>query len=211
MMRTEPCWAQRGRPSATPQHQAPAAPAAQQRRQDRPPQQRQQEKTPAPQERRQGGGAENPRRGNGNAPDSVQRPNFNPNRPPSTYTPPAPRRFSDLSPADRQKVLENNRKYQNLSATQKQEMQERIDTWNRLTPTQQNHIRNDVLPKWKEMPQDRRSAIRQKLRILQNMPESARNQRLNDPNFTKGMSEEDKATLRDLSHMHVGAPDPPGE
>jgi hypothetical protein len=62
------------------------------------------------------------------------------------------------------------------------------------------------------MPVERRQAIRQRLRVLQNMPESARNQRLNDPEFTRGMSDEDKATLRDLSHLHVGgAPDPPGE
>ena len=48
--------------------------------------------------------------------------------------------------------------------------------------------------------------------VLQNMPESARNQRLNDPKFTQGMNDEDRATLRDLSHLHVGgAPDPPGE
>src|SRR6266566_3565144 len=46
---------------------------------------------------------------------------------------------------------------------------------------------------------------------LQNMPESARNQHLSDANFTRGMSEEDKALLRDLSHMHVGAPDSAGE
>jgi hypothetical protein len=60
------------------------------------------------------------------------------------------------------------------------------------------------------MPQDRRNAIQQRLRVLQNMPESARNQRLNDPNFTQGMSEGDKNTLRDLSHLHVGgAPEPP--
>jgi hypothetical protein len=62
------------------------------------------------------------------------------------------------------------------------------------------------------MPAERRQAIRQRLRVLQNMPESARNQRLNDPKFTEGMSDEDRATLRDLSHLHVGgAPDSPGE
>jgi hypothetical protein len=44
------------------------------------------------------------------------------------------------------------------------------------------------------------------------MPESARNQHLNDPNFTRGMGEEDKSMLRDLSHTHVGGPpEPPGE
>src|SRR5256885_1237609 len=45
-----------------------------------------------------------------------------------------------------------------------------------------------------------------------NLPESARNQHLNDPNFTRGMSDEDKSMLRDLSHLHVGgAPEPPNE
>jgi len=43
------------------------------------------------------------------------------------------------------------------------------------------------------------------------MPESARNQRLNDPNFIRGLSDEERSTLRDLSHTHVGAPDPPNE
>lgn len=203
-MMAEPSVAQR-RANPPPPPRRP--PAAQQRRQDRPPQ-RQQEKR---QQNRGQSGAGNAQGNAGNHPGG--NPNSNPNRPPSAYTPPpAPqRKFNDLSPADQKKVFENNRKYQNLTPAQKQDMQERIGAWNRLTPGQQNHIKNDVLPKWKEMPQDRRQAIRQRLRVLQNMPESARNQRLNDPNFTKGMSEEDKATLRDLSHMHVGAPDPPGE
>jgi hypothetical protein len=195
-----PSFGQRPRPNAPPPRKPPAA---QRRRQDRPPQ-RQQQTQP---QTRQNGAPGNPQ-GNG-----ANRPNSNSNRPPSAYTPPpAPqKKFSELSPADQQKVLENNRRYQNLTPAQKQDMQERVGAWNRLTPAQQSHIKTDVLPKWREMPVDRRQAIRQRLRVLQNMPESARNQRLNDPKFTEGMSEEDKATLRDLSHMHVGAPDPPGE
>ena len=81
----------------------------------------------------------------------------------------------------------------------------------KLTPEQQNHIRADVLPKWRQLPPQRQKAISNRLAVLQNMPESARNQHLNDPNFTRGMSEQDKAMLRDLSHMHVGAPDPANE
>jgi hypothetical protein len=81
-----------------------------------------------------------------------------------------------------------------------------------MTPQQRDHVRNEVLPKWQQMAPDRRQAIQQRLHVLQNMPEYARNQRLNDPNFTRGMSEEDRATLRDLSHLHVGgAPDAPNE
>src|SRR5712692_1049255 len=57
----------------------------------------------------------------------------------------------------------------------------------RMTPQQRDHVRNEVLPKWQQMAPDRRQAIQQRLRVLQNMPESARNQRLNAPNFPRGM------------------------
>jgi hypothetical protein len=144
----------------------------------------------------------------GNRPQNVsggsnRQPNFNPNRP--------PKRFQDLSPADKQRVLQNREKFNQLPPQKQQEMRERAREWQKLTPEQQNHIKNDVLPVWKQLPPARQRAISNRLAVLQNMPESARNQHLNDPNFTRGMSEEDKAMLHDLSHMHVGAPDPPGE
>jgi len=187
--------------------------------QNRPPQHQQPKNAakPAQQGNRPNGGGGNPQGNGANRQNSVSRPssnpNNNPNRPPPSYTPPQPqRKFSDLPPQDRQRIIENNNKYRNLPPAQRQELRDRAEQWNRLTPQQQNHIRNEVLPKWKQMPVERRQAIRQRLRVLQNMPESAKNQRLNDPNFTRGMSEEDKATLRDLSHLHVGGPpDPPGE
>ena len=135
--------------------------------------------------------------------ESNRQPNFNPNRP--------PKRFQDLSPADKQKVLQNREKFNQLPPQKQQEIRERAREWQKLTPEQQNHIKNDVLPIWKQLPPARQRAISNRLAVLQSMPESARNQHLNDPNFTRGLSEEDKAMLRDLSHMHVGAPDPPGE
>jgi hypothetical protein len=207
-----PSMAQRGRANFAPQHTPPKA-------QPRPPQPRppqpqhqQPKNTPkaAQQERRPNGGGGNPQRNGANRPDNLPHPNGNPNRPPSAYTPPQ-KKLSDMPPQDRQKIIDNNNKYKNLPPVQRQELKDRAAQWGKLTPEQQSHIKNDVLPKWKQMPVERRQAIRQRLRVLQNMPESAKNQRLNDPNFTRGMSEEDKATLRDLSHMHVGAPDPPGE
>jgi len=138
-------------------------------------------------------------------------PNINPNRPPSAYTPPPQKKFNQLSPQEQRKVVENYNKERNLTPAQRQEINGRIDKWNKLTPEQKDHVRNDLAPKWKQLPDGRRRAIQQRLGVLQNMPESARNQHLNDPNFTRGMSEEDKAMLRDLSHLHVGAPDPPNE
>ncbi len=144
----------------------------------------------------------------------------------------APRPFvdklRDLSPTDRSRVLQSSKAFKNLpsdkqnrireqfnqwdkmSPQQRADLRSKEDTWRRMTPEQRDHVKNEVLPKWRQIPFERRQVIQQRLGVLQNMPESARNQRLNDPNFTRGMSEDDKATLRDLSHLHVGgAPDPP--
>jgi hypothetical protein len=127
----------------------------------------------------------------------------NPNRSAATQANPQDR-WKNMSPADRQRALQNEKRLQSMSPAQQQVLRDRAQVWNRMTPEQRDHVKNDVLPQWRQMPPDRKQAIRNRLRVLQNMPESARNQRLNDPNFTRGMSEEDKSTLRDLSHLHVG-------
>jgi hypothetical protein len=135
----------------------------------------------------------------------------------------------DLTPQQRDRVLQNSRAFQNLAPeqqnrirnqfnqwdkmtpSQRADLREKENTWRNLTPEQREHIKNDVLPNWRQLPWGRQQVIQQKLGILQNMPESARNRRLADPNFTRGMSEGEKAMLHDLSHLHVGgAPDPPG-
>jgi Protein of unknown function (DUF3106) len=148
--------------------------------------------------------------GNGGA-QTIPRPsgntgtNPNPNRPPAqSHSGNGQDRWKNMSPVDRQRVLQNEKRLQSMSPSQQQVMRDRAQVWNRMTPEQRTHVQNDVLPQWRQMPPDRKQAIRNRLRVLQNMPESARNQRLNDPRFTQGMSEEDKSTLKDLSHLHVG-------
>jgi hypothetical protein len=198
--------------------QKPESPAPHPRAAGRP-QPRQEQRPQARQQQRQNGangvhnGGANPRGANrGHTNPDWNRPAGgapHADRPPSAYT---PKNFNNLPPQDKQRVLDNNRKFQNLSPAQRQDLQDRAHVWQQMTPAQRDHIRNDVLPKWQSMPQDRRRAIQQRLGVLKNMPESARNQHLDDPNFTRGMSEEDRSTLRDLSHLHVGgAPDPPNE
>jgi hypothetical protein len=115
-----------------------------------------------------------------------------------------------LSPEERQRVLQNQQRFQQLSPQQQQDMRDRQHVWQQMTQQQRDHIKYEVLPTWRNLPPQRKKAIQQRLGVLQNMPEFARNQHLNDPNFTRGMSAEDRAMLRDLSHLHVGgAPDPP--
>jgi hypothetical protein len=120
--------------------------------------------------------------------------------------------FQRMPPEQQNRIRQQFSQWDGMNAQQRADQTAKEQVWARMTPGQREHIKNDVLPTWRQMPPDRRQAIQQRLRVLQNMPESARNQRLNDPRFTEGMSDEDKATLRDLSHLHVGgAPDPPGE
>jgi uncharacterized protein DUF3106 len=131
------------------------------------------------------------------------------NRPPQNAQ---PRSFNNLNSQEKQRTLEQYNKFQKLTPSQQQDIRDRGRVWGQLTPEQKNHIKNDVIPRWQQLPPQRQRAIQQRLGVLKNMPESARNQHLNDPNFTRGMSEEDKATLRDLAHLHVGgAPEEPHE
>ncbi len=151
---------------------------------------------------------------------NLNRENMNPNRPPSSqYSRGAENNYGGyreqqnrLSPEDRQRVIQNQQRFRQLSPQQQQDMRERGRVWQQMTPQQREHIKNEVLPAWRNMPPQRQKAIEQRLGVLQNMPESARNRHLNDPYFTRGMSDEDQSTLRDLSHLHVGgAPDAPHE
>ena len=183
------------------------------RTQQQPPrQERQQQRPPERQAQREADRNGNrPPQANSGRPYGDARTNNNPNRPPSAYTQP-PRSFNSLNPQEKQRALENYRNYQKLPPAQRQQIQDAQRNWNGLSPQQRNHIKNDLMPQWRQLPPQRQRAIQQRLGVLKNMPESARNQHLNDPNFTRGMSEEDKAMLRDLSHMHVGgAPEPPSE
>jgi Protein of unknown function (DUF3106) len=122
------------------------------------------------------------------------------------------RAFQNLSPDKQNKIRQQFNQWDHMTPQQRSNLRQSEQTWRNLTPEQRDHIKNDVLPRWRQMPWDRQQVMKQKLSVLQNMPESARNQRLNDPNFTRGMTDEERTMLHDLSHTHVaGAPEPPNE
>lgn len=205
-----PSFAQRPPANPAPSHPAtrPPGPQRQPQRQAQGQARPQQQRAQQARNERPNPGANRPPNSNGNR--AATTPNNNPNRPLSAYTPP-PKKFNDLSPQEKRRVVDSYNKQKNLTPAQRQVIDKRIKNWQQLTPEQKNHVRNDLVPKWNQMPKTRQDPIQHRLEVLQNMPESARNQHLNDPNFTRGMSEEDKAMLRDLSHMHMGAPDAPRE
>ena len=130
---------------------------------------------------------------------------------PAVPPPNVQERLRNTSPQERQRLAQNEQRLRSLSPAQQQELRDRARVWQQMTPGQRDHIRNDVLPKWKQLPSERQRAIQQRLGVLKNMPESARNRHLNDPMFTRRMNDEDRQMLRDLSHEHVGAPEQPQE
>src|SRR5579883_2197959 len=208
-----PVWAAQ-HPRGMARQARPQVAARQQAREQR--QERQQQRQERQQQRRQQQPEQNrPPRTDNNF-NSTRGPEANPNRPPNanpnrdSNRPPNIVRPRDMTPEQRQRFFQNERKFDQLSPQQKQDLRDRARVWNQMTPAQRDHIRNDVIPKWRQLPPDRQRAIQQRFGVLRNMPESARNDHLNDPNFTRGMSEDDKAMLRDLAHMHVGgAPEAP--
>lgn len=121
-------------------------------------------------------------------------------------------RFQSLPPEQQRRVRNNLQQWSRLTPDQRDRLRENERRWQQLTPEQRDHIRTNVLPRWKELPPDRKQAVQRRLRLLQDMPESARNQRLNDPGFMRGLAPEDQSMLRDLSRMRVGgSPEPPPE
>jgi hypothetical protein len=79
-----------------------------------------------------------------------------------------------------------------------------------MTPEQKREVQQTLLPRWQQMPPQRRQAIMQRLHQLRDMSEPDRQAKLNDPSFVSGLSPEDRETLGQLAHLHVGmAPDAP--
>jgi hypothetical protein len=118
--------------------------------------------------------------------------------------------FQSLAPDKQNKIRQQFNQWDRMTPSQRSDLQRNEQVWGKLTPEQRDHLKTDVIPRWRQMPWDRQQMMKQKLGVLQNMPESARNQRLNDPNFTRGMSDDERSMLHDLSHTHVGGvPEPP--
>src|SRR5215472_749602 len=122
-----PCAAQKHDKPPQPQRQQQPKPPRQERRQERQENRRIQNNRPnndrprnaAPNREQQNRKPESMGMISGNHPpnarNDAERPNFNPNRPPNASSSTNTKRFQDLSPAEKQKVLENNRKLQKMT------------------------------------------------------------------------------------------------
>jgi predicted Fe-S protein YdhL (DUF1289 family) len=81
-----------------------------------------------------------------------------------------------------------------------------------MSPEQKRYIREVLLPRWQQLPQDRRQAILQRLRALNGLNEAQRTAKLNGPAFLEGLKPDEQTMLRELSKLRSGVPpEPPQE
>lgn len=120
-------------------------------------------------------------------------------------------RFKMLPPEQQAQIRHRLEAWNKLSPQQRQDLRGRLQVWEQMTPAQRQYVQRTLLPRWQALPPERRQAMLQKLHSLRDLSEPDRQAKLNDPNFTLGLSTEDRDTLNQLAHLHVGmAPDPPG-
>ncbi len=157
-----------------------------------------------------------------------------PGRPGSAEMPPLwMQRLQGMSPEQQQRFLQNNEHFNRLPPERQARIRQNLERWNRLTPElqqefilrqqrlqrltpdQRHRLEDEIMPRWRQLPPDRRQAIRRRLSVLGQLDENERAAKLNDENFLQGMSPEDRSLLRDLASFRLGPPpehnDPPPE
>lgn len=125
----------------------------------------------------------------------------------------------EMSPEEQERFLQNNRAFQNLAPLRQAQVRKNLENWNklstterdairdreqileRMTPEQREYVRDTLLPRWQEMPQDRRQLINGRLHILQTMGPGAQQAALADPKFMQGLSPDEQSMLRDLNSL----------
>ena len=126
-----------------------------------------------------------------------------------------------MSPEERERFLQNDQRFRSLPPEQKEKIRQHFDEWNRLpqekkeqlnktaaafeklTPEQRQMVRTQILPQWRQLTPERRQELRQRLGSLNGLSDAERDQRLNDPNFYKGLSPQEHDVLKQLGDLKL--------
>jgi len=112
-------------------------------------------------------------------------------------------KFQSLPPDQKEKIRENLAKFDKLTPAQQDKMTKAAEAYQKLTPEQRTNLRTQVIPKWQKMSSDRRQDLTQRLHSLDGMSDAERNQKLNDPNFYQGLSPQEHDVLKQLGEYKL--------
>ena len=74
----------------------------------------------------------------------------------------------------------------------------------RMTPAERKEVVNDLAPRWKNLPPERKQLVTGRLRVLSGMTPKERQQKLQDPQFMQGLDANEQDLLRKLSNLRLG-------
>ena len=125
-------------------------------------------------------------------------------------------RLKNLTPEQRERVLENNRRFQQLpperqdqlrnrlrqlqelTPEQREMIEQRFAIFNNLTAKQQEKAREIYEDRWRELPLDRRRALLQEFRHLRRMEPGKRRQRLESQELQDQFNQQERDVLAQL-------------
>ena len=110
-------------------------------------------------------------------------------------------RFQSLPPQRQQQIRQNLRKWNNLTPEERSALRHEESNWEHMSPGQRQHVKNDLLPRWQQMPLGRRMLINGRLHALHQMTPEQQQAALNDPRFMRGLSPDEQSMLRDLNSL----------
>jgi Protein of unknown function (DUF3106) len=109
--------------------------------------------------------------------------------------------FQSLPPGQQAQIREKLQQFNSLSPAERNDIRIRERNWEMMSPEQREHIRTDILPRWEQLPAERRQLIMGRLGVLRDMSEADRQSKLNDEQFLNGLNPDERDMLRNLNTL----------
>ncbi len=138
------------------------------------------------------------------------------------------RKHQNLSPAERQRALENDPGFRRLPPAQQQVLRQRLqrfsslpreqqdrvldrmDRWEHLTPEQKQQARQ-IHNQMQQLPPDRQRMVRTAIGDLRGMPPQQRDQIIDSPRFKSMFSSQERDIMRGATRLPLAPPENPPE
>jgi DNA-directed RNA polymerase subunit F len=108
------------------------------------------------------------------------------------------RRFQQLSPRQQEVLRQRLRQLQELTPEQRELIEQRFQIFSNLTPRQQEKARQIYERRWRRLPPERRRALLEEFRHLREMPPAERDQHLSSEDLQSHFSAEERDLLQQL-------------
>lgn len=119
-------------------------------------------------------------------------------------------RFKRMSPEEQAQIRQNLQHWNGLSPQERMEFRRRAQAFEQMTPQERQYVRQELIPRLRNMPPAQRANLIQHVHQLDGLSEADREARLNDPAFYQGLTPEERQMLPYMFRLRVGfGPEPP--